>query len=253
MSVLRMRGVGAGGGAMRGGRGGDAGVGAILLAVARLLRGAPVTGDEPGSASRCPARPPAELRAALVWNMRAALNVAALQCQFEPTLLTVRNYNAILIDHSAELKGAFDTLTKYFARTARRKARARPRSTSSARAPIRASSTVGGAVDFCQTAAAIGRDAVFTPRGELRHARGQRMPRAAQQPGAVWRAALPRYIGYRPRRPCRGSTRSAGTRRASGRPRSAAPNWPPWPERRAVATARSLLRLQRLPPLRGGR
>ncbi len=42
--------------------------------------------------------------------MRAALNVAALQCQFEPMLTTVSNYNATLKDHEAELKGAFDTL-----------------------------------------------------------------------------------------------------------------------------------------------
>ena len=31
----------------------------------------------------------------MVWNLRAALNVAALQCQFGPTLLTLPNYNAI--------------------------------------------------------------------------------------------------------------------------------------------------------------
>src|SRR5690242_11247517 len=41
----------------------------------------------------------AEARAGLVWNMRAGLNNAALQCQFSTYLRAVDNYNAILAHH----------------------------------------------------------------------------------------------------------------------------------------------------------
>src|SRR5688572_20065705 len=81
------------------------------------LAGARVTGREPGMTG--PALPDAtaeELRGALVWNLRAALNDAALQCQFEPTLLTLPNYNDILRDHESELRASYDTLEKYFVR-----------------------------------------------------------------------------------------------------------------------------------------
>jgi hypothetical protein len=36
---------------------------------------------------------PTEQEAHALWSLRAALNVAALQCQFSPFLATVRNYN----------------------------------------------------------------------------------------------------------------------------------------------------------------
>ena len=75
--------------------------------------GAPVTGQESDIGIPLPGATEAERKAGLVWNMRAALNVAALQCQFEPTLLSVENYNAMLRDHEVELKNSFDTLAKY--------------------------------------------------------------------------------------------------------------------------------------------
>ena len=65
------------------------------------VRGAPVKGDEPGIAQPLPGATDAEIRANLLWTMRSGLNVAALQCQFEPTLLTVSNYNYLLKDHAA--------------------------------------------------------------------------------------------------------------------------------------------------------
>jgi hypothetical protein len=49
------------------------------------MAGQPVTGAEPGILPPMPGATPAELDAALVWSLRSALNVAALQCQFEPT------------------------------------------------------------------------------------------------------------------------------------------------------------------------
>lgn len=133
----------------------------------RGYAGTPVRGDEPGMTQPMPDATPAELRASLVWNMRAALNVAALQCQFEPTLLTTTNYNAILKDHNAELKGAFDTLTKYFVRVGKSKPRGQSMLDQYGTRTYSSFVTVGGQFAFCQTAAAIGRDAVFTPRGQF--------------------------------------------------------------------------------------
>ena len=137
--------------------------------------GQPVRGDEPGMGQPMPGATPAELRASLVWNMRAALNVAALQCQFEPTLLTTSNYNAILKDHNAELKAAFDTLAKYFVRVGQSKPRGQAMLDQFGTRTYSSFVTVGGQFAFCQTAAAIGRDAVFTPRGQFGTLSGNRM------------------------------------------------------------------------------
>ena len=58
--------------------------------------GPPVQGDEPGLGLPMPRATAAELRAHMLWNLRAGLNVAALQCQFSPILMTVPNYNDLL-------------------------------------------------------------------------------------------------------------------------------------------------------------
>lgn len=130
------------------------------------LRGAPVRGDEPGIlASPMPGATDAELRAGLVWTLRAGLNVAALQCQFEPSFNTVRNYNALLLDHRDELKAAFDTLTKYYARTAPTKAAGQTALDQFGTRTYSSFASVAGQYGFCQTANAVGRDANFAPRG----------------------------------------------------------------------------------------
>ena len=133
----------------------------------RVLTGAPVIGDEPGMGQPLPGATAAELKAGLVWNMRAALNVAALQCQFEPTLLTVDNYNAVLRDHRDELKTSFDTLTKYFARTNKTPKAGQMALDQFGTRTYSSYATVAAQLGFCQTAASIGRDAIFTPRGEF--------------------------------------------------------------------------------------
>ena len=128
----------------------------------------PVDGTEPGIIGPAlPGATPVEVRAALVWNMRAALNVAALQCQFEPTLLTVPNYNAVLKDHAAELDGSVKTLTKYFARTNKAAGAGQKALDQFGTRTYSSFVTVGGQFGFCQTAATIGRDAVFQPRGQF--------------------------------------------------------------------------------------
>lgn len=145
---------------------GSAPVSAQFFFQSREMRGQPVRGDEPGvMASPMPGATEAELRAGLVWSLRAALNVAALQCQFEPSLNTVRNYNALLLDHREELKGAFDTLNKYYVRVAKTKAAGQTELDRFGTRTYSSFATVGAQRGFCQTANAVGRDANFAPRG----------------------------------------------------------------------------------------
>lgn len=143
----------------------------------RDFSAAAVTGDEADLGQPLPGATPAETRAALVWHMRAALNVAALQCQFEPTLLTVPTYNSILSDHGEELKASFDTLTKYFARV-NKAAGPKAGQTALDQFGTRTYSgfaTVAAQYGFCSTSSAIGRDALFQPRGSFGELSQQRM------------------------------------------------------------------------------
>lgn len=134
----------------------------------KSVAGDPVKGHEPGVlADSLADATPEELRAGLVWTMRAALNVAALQCQFEPSLTAVRNYNALLLDHQDELKRSFETLDKYFVRTAKTKAAGQKALDQFGTRTYSGFATVAAQYGFCQTAHAIGRDANFTPRGHF--------------------------------------------------------------------------------------
>ncbi len=63
---------------------------------------------------------PAETRAHAVWMLRAALNVAALQCQYSPFLRSVDNYNQMLRKHGPELVAAQTVLAGHFNRTLKR-------------------------------------------------------------------------------------------------------------------------------------
>lgn len=109
----------------------------------------------------------AENNAAMVWTMRSALNVAALQCQFEPTLLTQVNYNAMLIDHEAELKDAWTTLSGYFARTNKSARAGQDALDKFGTRTYSSFATVSSQFGFCRTAGAVSRDIVFAPRGQL--------------------------------------------------------------------------------------
>lgn len=129
------------------------------------LSGPPVTGSEPGILPPMPGATSDELTAALVWQLRSALNVAALSCQFAPTLLTVSNYNAIIKDHDAEFDAAQKTLNAYFDRVNKSKAKGLAAfdkfntRVSSDFSPVSAQYT------FCQTAGAVGQAVLFAPRG----------------------------------------------------------------------------------------
>jgi hypothetical protein len=60
---------------------------------------------------------PIELRAHAVWTLRAALNVAALQCQYSPFLRVVDNYNQMLKKHGTELSVSQTRMIGHFTRT----------------------------------------------------------------------------------------------------------------------------------------
>lgn len=140
------------------------------------LTGAPVMGSEPGIVAQpLPQATPEELRAALVWNLRAGLNVAALQCQFKPTLLSLHNYNKILGDHGAELNAAYATLGKYFERTAKSKKAGQTALDQYGTRVYSSFSTVGAQLTFCQTASEIANLAIFAPRGSFGTLASERM------------------------------------------------------------------------------
>lgn len=126
-----------------------------------------LTDESAATALGLPGATPAEIKAGLVWNLRAAINVAALQCQFEPTLLAISNYNAMIAHHDAEMDSAQATLLGYFQRTV---GKGRPGQAASDQYGTRiysGYSTVQAQKGFCQAAAAVGRQAIFANRGTL--------------------------------------------------------------------------------------
>jgi hypothetical protein len=129
--------------------------------------GPPVLTLEPGFGPTLPGASPAEERAALVWNLRSALNIAALQCAFEPTARTLENYNAILGDHSKELNAAYAVLAAYYKRTTKTPKAAQAALDVFGTRTISAYSTVRGQLGFCETAGKIGRTALFAPKGNF--------------------------------------------------------------------------------------
>ena len=126
-----------------------------------------VTGSEPGLGLPLPGATPEEYRAALIWNMRAALNVAALQCQFAPQLRTLDNYNGILVHHKGELKASYDTLAGYFKRTNKTAKAGQNALDAYGTKTYSAYSTVAAQLGFCQAAGDVGRSALFMPKGKL--------------------------------------------------------------------------------------
>jgi hypothetical protein len=148
------------------------------------LKGEPVKGDEPGLLVPLPGATDKEISANLLWGLRAGLNVAALQCQFAPALLTRTNYNALIKNHAVELQVAYDTLQGYFKRqgmpapaAGKGKGKAAPKSKVNAgwqtvfdqfsTRTYNGFSTFHGQMEFCETASSIGREALEQKRGDL--------------------------------------------------------------------------------------
>lgn len=138
---------------------------AYLFWIQPSFKGAPVQGDEPGLGQSMPKATPAELKAHMLWNMRAGLNVAALQCQFSPILQTVPNYNDLLSKNAVELNTAYKTLGTYFKRV-RGKTWQKDMDDYTTRT-YNGWSTMHAQLGFCETASAIGRQARGMGRGAL--------------------------------------------------------------------------------------
>ncbi len=107
----------------------------------------------------------AEAEANAVWNLRAGLNVAALQCQFSPFLATVRSYNDLLRHHSVELAAAQATLQAHFRRYDGAKGlNSFDQFTTKT---YNSYSTLDAQYAFCEAAALAGRGALAVAKGNL--------------------------------------------------------------------------------------
>jgi hypothetical protein len=152
------------------------------------VEGAALTPGEIAMGVVLPGATVAEERANWAWQMRAALNVAKLQCKFDPTLLTSDSYDGVYINHAVELAAAYDTLRKYFVRMNKAPKAAQGALDKYGTKTYSAFSTVSSQYGFCQTASRIGKRALFTPRGgftiftveRLRELRNSLMPGGEQ-------------------------------------------------------------------------
>jgi len=160
------------------------------------FRGTPVVGNEPGLFLPLPDARPEELRAALLWNLRAGLNLAALQCQFQDSLLTVDQYSKMLNDHRVELAGAYTTLNAYFKRRAKTPRAALTMLDDYGTKTYSNFSTVAGQFGFCQTASHIGRAALFTPKGGLTNLAANRMMEFRKSVKPAWEQQFTRFRIY---------------------------------------------------------
>ncbi len=131
------------------------------------LSGLPLLAPEPGYGVAMPKATSSEQRAALVWNLRSGLNVAALQCGFEPALRTLENYNALLTNHRDELQSAFNTLSGYFKRTSKTAKGGQTALDVYGTRTYSSFSAVVGQLNFCNAAGRISNLALFAPRGQL--------------------------------------------------------------------------------------
>jgi hypothetical protein len=126
----------------------------------------PIEGGDPLVGLPIPGATSAEHRAHLLWNLRAGLNVAALQCQFSPYLRAVDNYNGILAHHSEELASAYTVLNGYFSRLHGAKAGQKAFDDYTTMT-YNNFSTLQAQYGFCQTATSIAKEALTRPKGQF--------------------------------------------------------------------------------------
>jgi hypothetical protein len=131
------------------------------------LSAPPLTDEAAAAAMGLPGATAAEVKAGLAWNLRAALNVGALQCQFEPTLLSISNYNAMIAHHDAELDSAQAAILGYFQRTVGKGKAGQSASDMYNTRIYSGYSTVQAQKGFCLATAEVGRQAIFADRGTL--------------------------------------------------------------------------------------
>jgi len=129
--------------------------------------GAPLVPGELGMGVPLPGATVAEERANWAWQMRSGLNVAALQCGFDKTLLMADSYNGVLRNHSGELGSAYTTLRGYFTRVNRNPKEAQNALDKYGTKIYSSFSAVGSQYGFCNTASRIGKRAQFAARGSF--------------------------------------------------------------------------------------
>lgn len=129
------------------------------------LRASAIEPSDPLVGLPLPGATPAEHRANLLWNLRAGLNVAALQCQFSDYLRAVPNYNGLLAHHNVELAAAYSALNNYFKRV--KGAKGQKAFDDYSTITYNNWSTLQAQMIFCQTATNIAKSALATPKGGL--------------------------------------------------------------------------------------
>lgn len=154
----------------------------------------PIDGSDPLVGLPIPDATAAEYRAHLIWNLRAGLNVAALQCQFSPYLRAVDTYNGILAHHGKELAAAYTALNGYFKRT--RGAAGQKAFDDYTTMTYNNFSTLQAQLGFCQTAASIGKEALTRPKGQLHTLAEQRMRELRSSLVPVYKPTLIPYNPY---------------------------------------------------------
>ena len=116
----------------------------------------------------------AEESAHRIWSLRAGLNVAALQCQFSPFLMTVPHYNQMLKHHSAELDKARQMLTAHFKRyDGKNGQNTLDKYTTRT---YNSFSTLDAQIGFCDTASRIGSDILFVRSGGMAAFAAEQIP-----------------------------------------------------------------------------
>jgi hypothetical protein len=137
----------------------------MFLTTPPFSRG-PIDGSDPLVGLPIPGATPAEYRAHLLWNLRAGLNVAALQCQFSPYMRAVDNYNGILAHHSVELANAYKAVNDYFKR-AKGPTKGQNAFDDYTTITYNGFSTLQAQYGFCQVATDIAKEALTQPKGQL--------------------------------------------------------------------------------------
>jgi hypothetical protein len=165
------------------------------------LRPSAIEPSDPLVGLPLPGATAAEYRAHLLWNLRAGLNVAALQCQFSDYLRAVPNYNGLLAHHNVELATAYTALNNYYKRTLGAKGQKAFDDYSTI--TYNNWSAAQAQQIFCQTATNITKSALAAPKGQLFPIAQARLrelrnalvpayePRAAYQPYLVRLMPLP--------------------------------------------------------------
>jgi hypothetical protein len=166
------------------------------------VRASSIEPNDPLVGLPLPGATAAEYRANLLWNLRAGLNVAALQCQFSDYLRAVPNYNGLLAHHSVEFAAAYTALNNYYKRTLGAKGQKAFDDYSTI--TYNNWSAAQAQQIFCQTATNITKSALAAPKGQLfpiaqarlRELRNALVP--AYDPRPAYRPYLIRFIEVPP-------------------------------------------------------